>query len=111
MIDWFKEKFSRPKYPTWDDIPPPLTDMEKIADDMSKVIPFPELKVAQPEAKEEAAKVTEGKTVYSVGLTDNNRVSITMGYSSITMNSVGIQQLIDQLTLFKSQIEGNEDDE
>lgn len=108
MINWFKEKFSRPKYPTWDDVPLPLTDMEKIGQDMNKVITFPELKTT---SKEEVAKDTGGKTVYSVGLTDNNRVSIIMGYSSVTMNSAGVQQLIDQLTLFKSQIEGNEDAE
>ena len=109
MFDWFKEKFSRPKYPTWDNVPP-LTDMEKIGQDMSKVIPFPEpYKIDVKPPKEEVAKDTGGKTVYSVGLTDNNRVSITMGYSSVTMNSVGVQQLIDQLALFKSQIETNDD--
>jgi hypothetical protein len=107
MFDWFTKRYSRPKYPTWDNVPP-LTDMEKIGQDMSKVIQFPELNIAP---KEEVAKDTGGKTVYSVGLTDNNRVSIIMGYSSVTMNSVGVQQLIDQLTLFKSQIEENEDAE
>lgn len=107
MIDWFKEKFSRPKYPTWNDVPP-ITDLEKIGQDMSKVIPFPESKSVP---KEEVPKDTGGKTVYSVGLTDNRRVSISIGYSSVTMNSVGIQHLIDQLELFKSQIEGNEEDD
>ena len=105
MIDWFKEKFSRPKYPTWGDVPP-LTDMEKIGQDMSKVIQFPELNTAP---KEEVAKDIGGKTVYSIGLTDNNRVSIVMGYSSITMNAAGVQQMIEQLELFKSQIEKNEE--
>ena len=113
MFDWFGKKFNRPKYPTWDDIPDlnkVNNDMEKIGQDMNKVIPFPELKAAPPPMPE-VAKDMGGKTVYSLGLTDNNRVSITMGYSSVTMNSVGIQQLIDQLELFKSQIEGNEDNE
>ena len=104
MIDWFKEKFSRPKYPTWDDVPP-ITDMEKIGQDMSKIVPFPELKAIPPVPKEDTA----GKTAYSLGLTDNNRVSLTVGYSSLTMNSVGVQQMIDQLALFKSQIESNEE--
>jgi hypothetical protein len=105
MFDWFS-KYRRPKYPTWDDVP----DLNKVNNDMNKVIQFPELKVAPPPMPE-VSKDIGGKTVYSLGLTDNNRVSITMGYSSVTMNSVGIQQLIDQLTLFKSQIEGNEDNE
>ena len=104
MFDWFTKKYSRPKYPTWDDVPAWNKDMEKIGQDMSKVITFPEPK-APP--KEEAPKDTGGKTVYSIGLTDDNRVSIVMGYSSMTMNALGVQQLIDQLTLFKSQIEGN----
>ena len=101
MFDWFTKKYSRPKHPTWDDVPP-LTDMEKIGQDMSKVIQFPELTAAP----KEAPKDTGGKIVYSIGLTDDNRVSIVMGYSSMTMNALGVQQLIDQLELFKSQIEG-----
>jgi len=46
--------------------------------------------------------------VYSIGLTDDNRVSIVMGYNSMTMNAAGVQQMIEQLELFKSQIEKNE---
>jgi hypothetical protein len=105
MLDWFKN-IGRREYPTWADVPPP-TDMEKIADDMNKVVPFPELKAVPPAPKEEPA----GKTCYSIGLTDNNRVSITVGYSVVSMNSVGVQQLIDQLTLFKSQIENNKEED
>ncbi len=103
MFDWFDKTFRRRNYPTWDDVPPP-SDMEKVAGDMNKVIPFPEpykVDVKPPESPKEPV----GKTVYSVGLTDDNRVSLFVGYSSIHMNSVGVQQLIDQLTLFKSQIE------
>ena len=103
MFDWFKN-IGRPEYTTWKDVPPP-SDMEKIGEDMSKIVPFPELKAMQPAPKEDIA----GKTAYSIGLTDNNRVSIMIGYSSVSMNSVGIQQLIDQLTLFKSQIDSNEE--
>lgn len=100
MFDWFDKTFRRRDYPTWNDVPPP-SDMEKIAGDMNKVLPFPDLKVAPVQPKEEPV----GKTVYSVGLTDNNRVSLHIGYGSIIMNATGVQQLIDQLTLFKSQIE------
>lgn len=100
MFDWFGKTFSRREYPT--DV---RTDMEKIGGDMSKVIPFPELKAVPPAPKEDPA----GKTCYSIGLTDNGRVSLHVGYSSITMNAAGAQQIIDQLTLFKSQIEKNEE--
>lgn len=104
MFNWFKNMFNGREYPT--DV---RTDMEKIAEDMSKVVPFPELKAVPPMPEVEPPKVEVGKTAYSIGLTDNNRVSLTVGYSSLTMNSVGVQQMIDQLALFKSQIESNEE--
>jgi hypothetical protein len=47
----------------------------------------------------------ESKTYYTLGLTDDNRVSFQMGYTTLTMNDVGIQQLIDQLEFFKNQLE------
>lgn len=106
MFDWFKG-IGRRKYPTWDDVPP-LSDIEKIGADMSKVIPFPEPYKVDVKPPESPKEEPVGKTVYSVGLTDDNRVSLHVGYSSITMNAAGVQQLIDQLTLFKSQIESNE---
>jgi hypothetical protein len=103
MFDWFKN-IGRPKYPTWDDVPPP-SDTEKGAGSaMTKVLPFPELKAVPPPPVQEPT----GKTVYSVGLTDDNRVSLIVGYGSILMNPVGVQQLIDQLTLFKNQIDQTE---
>lgn len=104
MFDWIKN-IGRPKYPSWDDVPDlnkVNDDMEKIASDMNKVLSFPELKIAPPPAPKEEPV---GKTLYSVGLTDDNRVSLIVGYGSIHMNTAGVQQLIDQLTLFKSQIE------
>lgn len=98
MFDWFKNIGHR-EYLTDD-----RTDMEKISTNMSKVVPFPELKAVQPAPKEEST----GKTCYSIGLTDDSRVSLHVGYSSVIMNAAGVDQLIDQLTLFKSQMESNE---
>lgn len=98
MFDWFKNK-------NHNDNGAAASDMEKIGADISKVIPFPELKAVQPAPKEESV----GKTCYSIGLTDDSRVSLHVGYSSIIMNAAGVQQMIDQLTLFKSQIESNEE--
>ncbi len=62
--------------------------------------------VVPPEPKKE-----EPTTVYyRLGVAGKNRVSLQMGYSEITMNSAGVQNLIDQLEVFKSQISDQEDD-
>jgi hypothetical protein len=75
-------------------------------DSGSNVIPFPEPKetpktpyIAPPEPQ------PEPKVYYTFGLTDDNRVTFTMGYTTLTMNDVGIQDLIDQLEFFKKRIE------
>ena len=52
-----------------------------------------------PESKEEPEK-----TYYRLGLTNNNRVSFQMGYSEITMNRAGCQQVIDQIAFFMNQL-------
>lgn len=95
MFDWLK-KIGKEKYPTWEDIPPPD----------GNVVKFPEPKavpkmpaVEPPKEKEEPAKI-----FYRLALTDNNRVAFQMGYSEITMNREGVQQMIDQLTFFQSQL-------
>jgi hypothetical protein len=105
MFDWFGKAFGRREYTTWKDIPPP-SDMEKIANDMSKVIPFPELKAAPPPEPEPEKP---GRVFYRLGLSDNNRVALSMYYGEITMNGAGVQRLIDQLEFYKSQL--SEDDE
>ena len=102
MFDWFKN-IGRRKYPTWADVPPP-TDMEKIGDDMKKVIPFPELK-AVPEP------VKPATVFYRIGTTDQNRVSFQMGYSEITMDKKGVDNMIRQLAVFRDQLTDEVDDE
>lgn len=62
-----------------------------------------ETKDEVPASKESQKKAT-GHTMYSIGLTDENRVSFRMGYNEITMNPQGVQNMIDQLELFKQQI-------
>ena len=66
------------------------------------VVPFPAPKavpyVAPPEPK------PEPKTYYTFGLTDDNRVTFTMGYTTLTMNDVGVEKLIEQLEFFRSQL-------
>ena len=87
MLNWFKNKSDK--------------------QDADNVVKFPELTSVpqvEPPKKEEPAK-----TFYRLGLTDNNRVSFSMGYSEITMNHTGCQQMIDQLKFFQSQLQGEED--
>lgn len=47
---------------------------------------------------------TPATTYYRLGLTDNNRVSFQMGYSEITMNRAGVENLIKQLSVFRDQL-------
>ena len=105
MFDWFDKLFRRREYPTWKDVPAwnkVEDDMQKVGNDMSKVIPFPELKaVPAPEPEPEKP----GRVFYRLGLTDNNRVAISMYYGELTMNAAGVQRLIDQLEFYKSQLE------
>jgi hypothetical protein len=43
-------------------------------------------------------------TYYRLGITSNSRVSFQMGYSEITMNAGGVDNMIKQLELFRDQI-------
>lgn len=79
------------------------------------VVKFPELKSVPPipEVQPPAPKEKDPITFYRLGLTDNNRVSLSMGYTEITMSAKGCQQMIDQLKFFQSQLydeSGPEDD-
>jgi hypothetical protein len=105
MFDWFGKTFGRREYPTWKDVPPP-TDMEKIGADMSKVIPFPELKAVPPPMPEVEQPA---KIFYRLGLTDNNRVAFSMGYSEITLNRQGVEHMIQQLQVFRDQLDDEPD--
>jgi len=71
------------------------------------VVPFPEIPKAEvktpytlpPEPEKPAT------TYYRLGLTDNNRVSFQMGYSEITMSASGINNMIEQLEVFRDQLQ------
>ena len=77
MFDWFKKK------------------------EYSNVIKFPEVKTpyVEPPTPEK-----ESKTYYTFGLTDDNRLAFTMGYTTLTMNSAGVDNLITQLEFFRDQL-------
>ena len=85
MFDFFKKKDNTP----------------------SNVVPFPEPEpkpVPQIDPPEKPAQ-----TFYRLGLTDNNRVSFTMGYSEITMNAAGINTMIRLLETYRDQLEEVDD--
>ena len=107
MFDWFDKTFRRREYPTWKDVPDwnkVNDDMEKVGNDMSKIIPFPELKVAPPPEVEKPAKI-----FYRLGLTDDNRVALSVGIMEITMSKVGVEHMIQQLQVFRDQLEDDSD--
>jgi len=85
MFDWFKKK-------------------------QSNVVPFPtEKRTEQPPAPPPEPEKEKPTTVYyRIGMASDNRVSVQVGYGEITMNAQGVQNMIDQLELFKSQIQNNE---
>ncbi len=74
----------------------------------SNVVPFPEPK-EQPKMPYVVPPAPEpekpAKIFYRFGITDNNRLAFQMGYSELTMNKQGVQNLIDQLEFFKSQLD------
>lgn len=66
---------------------------------LPKPAAVPHMPQVEPPKKEDPAKI-----FYRLGLTDNNRVAFSMGYTEITMNKEGVQQMIDQLEFFMGQL-------
>jgi hypothetical protein len=87
MFDWFKSR-------------------EERKEEYNNVVKFPEPK-AVPEVPEEPEK--PATTYYRLGITSNGRVSFQMGYSEITMNAGGVDNMIAQLEVFRDQILQYED--
>jgi hypothetical protein len=80
---------------------------KKMVDDGAEVLEFPKPKAVPkvPEAKQPETPKEEVSTVYYwLGLTDTNRVSFNMPYREITMSKQGVQQMIDQLAFYQSQL-------
>jgi hypothetical protein len=67
------------------------------------VVPFPAPKAVEP-VEPPAPKEKDPTTYYSIGHTDDNRVTLKMGYTTLTMNYQGVQNLIDQLELYQHQL-------
>jgi hypothetical protein len=71
--------------------------------DYSNVVKFPEPK-AVPYIEPPPAPEKPATTYYRLGITNNSRVSFQMGYSEITMNADGVDNMIRQLQVFRDQI-------
>ena len=84
MFDWFKKR------------------------EYSNVVKFPELKPVEPIDPPTPKQEKNPTTYYSIGHTDDNRVTLRMGYATLTMNYDGVQTLIDQLELYQSQLHKEE---
>ena len=66
---------------------------------------------AVPDIGPPAKSVRDPVTYYSLGPTDNNRISLKMGYSSITMNKAGAQAMINLLTTAMNQLTDEDETE
>jgi hypothetical protein len=101
MFDWFR-KFRGHSTGNY------VSDMEKIGNDMSKIIPFPEIVKSPTVPEEDPPKEKPATTYYRLGITDTNRISFNMGYSEITLNKMGVDNMIRQLEVFRDQLEDEE---
>jgi hypothetical protein len=84
------------------------SDMKKIGDDMNKIIPFPETAKTPQVPELDQPKEKPATTYYRLGITDTNRVSFNMGYSEITLNKMGVDNMIKQLEVFRDQLDDEE---
>lgn len=66
---------------------------------------IPPAKEVPPMPEEDPAKI-----FYRIGVTGNNRVSLQMGYSEITMNKEGVANMIAQLEVFMNQLTEEDND-
>ena len=76
--------------------------------DYSNVVKFPEPK-AVPYIEPPKEKEKPAHTYYRLGLTDNNRVSLAMGYSEITMNAAGVDAMIKLLETYRDMLNEEHD--
>jgi hypothetical protein len=64
--------------------------------------------IETPEQKSETYYIEtpeqKSETYYSIGVTSDSRISIKVGYTTLTMNRKGIQDLIQQLQVFRDQL-------
>jgi hypothetical protein len=73
----------------------------------SNVLPFPGPVPTVPYVEPEELE-TPSKTLYSIGVTDDNKMTLNMGYTTLTMTKAGCHNLIVQLEMFKNQLRDEE---
>jgi hypothetical protein len=88
MFDWFKK--------------------DKLS---ANVVPFPSPGLKPVPYVEPPKQEKDPTTYYSIGHTDDNRVTLSMGYTKLTMSYLGVQHLIDQLELYQSQLNQDNDEQ
>lgn len=71
-------------------------------DNSTDLVPYPDY--VKPKAEKPA------QVYYKIGVAEDNRVSLTIGLNELRMNKVGVQNLIDQLTVFMNQLPDNNND-
>ena len=76
--------------------------------DYSNVIKFPETKAVPSVPYIEQPKPEE--THYTIGITSEDRIALKIGYSTLTMNRTGCEDLIEQLEVFLKQLKQKETD-
>jgi hypothetical protein len=86
---------------------PLMFDLFKKKTNVVQFPAIPKTEVKTPYTPPEPEKPVT--TYYRLGITNNGRVSFQMGYSEITMNAGGIDNMIAQLEVFRDQITQYED--
>ena len=76
--------------------------------DYSNVVKFPE-QIKVP-ANPYVEQPTPEEIQYSVGITNEDRIALKIGYSTLTMNKEGCENLIEQLEVFVKQLKQKETD-
>jgi hypothetical protein len=84
MFDWFKKS------------------------DYSNVVKFPEPVRTPTVPYIEQPKPEE--LHYSIGITSEDRIALKIGYTTLTMNTAGCEDLIEQLEVFVKQLKQKETD-
>ena len=77
MFDWFKK-------PDYKNVVPLFSE--------PKAVPY----IEPPKQEQE---------YYSIGITSENRITFKTGISTLTMNREGVENLIQQLAVFRDQLE------
>jgi hypothetical protein len=76
----------------------------KRKDMTDNVVPFPEkVPYIVPPVPEKPATIC-----YRLGVSNENRLAFSIGMNEITMTKVGVQYLIDQLSLLRDQLTDEE---